>query len=259
MRFGVLRFARGLRMVQRSWSCLVSVRLRVIGCGRARPGMYRVRRIPAASVSPPGFTFVASRYPSRTGGFRGTFAAVPVLRCDWPSLTFDSGVPVRDSLGVGSAALYEGDDFQGVGAFELGLCTQCARHDFAIEFDGHTFGTQSALLNQFGHGDRRGDVLFLAIDDHVRSLLLCGSEPLACNGIHRCAATLHSRGCPILVNRTLVAPVDCPECLILTNRTSTKPAGCTGGRRVDGIPYRGSDTKKGSPKEPYPVRWCAPP
>lgn len=50
MRFGVLRFARGLRMVQRSWSCLVSVRLRVIGCGRARPGMYRVRRVQAASV-----------------------------------------------------------------------------------------------------------------------------------------------------------------------------------------------------------------
>ena len=189
MRFGVLGFARGLRMVQRSWSCLVSVRLRVIGCGRARPGMYRVRRVQAASVSPPGLTFVASQYLPCTGGFCGTFAAVPVLRCDWPSLTFDSGVPVRDSLGVGSAALYEGDDFQGVGAFELGLCTQCARHDFAIEFDGHTFGTQSALLNQFGHGDRRGDVLFLAIDDHVRSLLLCDSEPLACNGIHRCAAT----------------------------------------------------------------------
>ena len=211
--------------------------------------MYRVRRIQAASVSPPGLTFVASQYLPRTGGFCGTFAAGPVLRCDWPSLTFDSGVPVRDSLGVGSAALYEGDDFQGVGAFELGLCTQCARHDFAIEFDSISSAT----------------VIGVAMCSSLPLMIMF--DPFCCAVRNRWHATestavlqpCHSRGCPILVNRTLVAPVDCPECLILTNRTSTKPAGCTGGRRVDGIPYRGSDTKKGSPKEPYPVRWCAPP
>ena len=65
-----------------------------------------------------------------------------------------------------SAALYEGDDFHGVGAFEFGLCAKCARHDFPVELDGYAVGAQSALFHQFGHGDWGDDVFFLAVDDH---------------------------------------------------------------------------------------------
>ena len=80
-------------------------------------------------------------------------------------------VVVARNFESGSAALHERDDFQRIGALELRLRTLGTRHDLTIELDSHAVGAQSLAFDQFGHGDRRGDVLFLTVDDHCGSLL----------------------------------------------------------------------------------------
>ena len=79
-----------------------------------------------------------------------------------------------------SAALHEGDDFDGVAVVQHDFAALVAWHDIAVEFDGHALGAKPALFDELRDADRRVERFLLSVDDHDDpSRWCCASAPPA--------------------------------------------------------------------------------